>query len=76
MAFNRRLKALRKVYSGKKIVLSVERLDYTKGIPRRLEAIDMFLEETGRKDVVFLFISVPSRQSVPGIQRSQAGMLS
>ncbi len=64
-AFNRRLSALRKVYRGKKIVLSVERLDYSKGIPQRLEAIDMFLEETGRKDVVFLFISVPSRQSVP-----------
>ena len=64
-AFTRRLKALRKVYSGKKIVLSVERLDYTKGIPRRLEAIDLFLEETGRNDVIFLFISIPSRQSVP-----------
>lgn len=64
-AFSRRLKALRKVYRNRKIVLSVERLDYTKGIPQRLEAIEMFLEETGRKDVVFLFISVPSRQSVP-----------
>jgi trehalose 6-phosphate synthase/phosphatase len=63
-SFARRLKAFRKVYAGKKVVLSVERLDYTKGIPKRLEAIDLFLEETGRKDVVFLFISVPSRQSV------------
>jgi trehalose 6-phosphate synthase/phosphatase len=64
-AFARRLNWLRKVYEGNKIVLSVERLDYSKGIPRRLEAIDMFLEETGRKDVRFLFISVPSRQNVP-----------
>ncbi len=63
--FTRRMKALRKIYAGKKIVLSVERLDYTKGIPHRLEAIDRFLEETGRKDVIFLFISVPSRQNVP-----------
>ncbi len=63
-AFDRRLKALRKVYRRKKIVLSVERLDYSKGIPQRLEAIEMFLRETGRMDVVFLFISVPSRQSV------------
>jgi trehalose 6-phosphate synthase/phosphatase len=64
-AFTRRLKAFQKIYAGKKIVLSVERLDYTKGIPKRLEAIELFLGETGRKDVVFLFISVPSRQSVP-----------
>ncbi len=64
-AFSRRLKALRKIYAGKKIILSVERLDYTKGIPHRLEAIDRFLEKTGRKDVIFLFISVPSRQTVP-----------
>jgi trehalose 6-phosphate synthase/phosphatase len=64
IAFTRRLKAFRKIYAGKKIVLSVERLDYTKGIIKRLEAIELFLEETGRKDVVFLFISVPSRQSV------------
>lgn len=63
-AFARRMKALRKIYAGKKIILSVERLDYTKGIPLRLEAINLFLEETGRKDVIFLFISVPSRQSV------------
>jgi trehalose 6-phosphate synthase/phosphatase len=63
-AFTRRLKAFRKIYAGKKVVLSVERLDYTKGILKRLEAIELFLEETGRKDVVFLFISVPSRQSV------------
>ena len=53
-------------YEGKKIVLSVERLDYTKGIPRRLDAIERYLSETDdREEIVFIFINVPSRTSVP-----------
>jgi len=52
-------------YQDKKIVLSVERLDYTKGIPRRLDAIERFLSQTDqRDDIVFIFINVPSRKSV------------
>ena len=35
-----------KAYAGKRLVLSVERLDYTKGIVRRLDAIEMFLSTT------------------------------
>ena len=57
-------------YQGKKIVLSVERLDYTKGIPRRLDAIERYLSETDqRDDIVFIFINVPSRKSVPEYQQ-------
>jgi len=59
---------LQRANSGKKIVLSVERLDYTKGVPRRLDAIERFLNETGRIDVTFIFICVPSRESVPEYQ--------
>ena len=52
-------------HHNKKIVLSVERLDYTKGIPRRLDAIEQFLSQReGTDDVVFIFISVPSREDV------------
>lgn len=59
------LKQLRKTYAGKKIVLSVERLDYTKGVIRRLQAIERFLQRRSEKnDVVFIFISVPSRDVV------------
>lgn len=54
---------------GKKIILSVERLDYTKGIPRRLDAIDLFLSQrSNNDDIVFLFISVPSREEVAAYQ--------
>ncbi len=48
-------------WQGKRIVLSVERLDYSKGILRRLEAIEAFLAGTSnRDDIVFLFVSVPT----------------
>lgn len=60
--------ALEEAYAGKRIVLSVERLDYTKGVPRRLDAVERFLAETGRTDVVFISVCVPSRESVPEYQ--------
>ncbi|RJQ69406.1 MAG: bifunctional alpha,alpha-trehalose-phosphate synthase (UDP-forming)/trehalose-phosphatase [Desulfobacteraceae bacterium] len=63
-AYRSHLNDYRRIYEGKKIVLNVERLDYTKGVPRRLDAIERFLIDSGRRDVVFIFISVPSRESV------------
>ena len=67
-AYQKRLKEYRRIYAGRKVVLNVERLDYTKGVPRRLDAIEHFLERTGRQDVVFIFINVPSREGVPAYQ--------
>ena len=51
---------------GKRLVLSVERLDYTKGVPQKLKAIHRFLHKHPKKSeqVVFVLISVPSRQGV------------
>ncbi|WP_018969530.1 bifunctional alpha,alpha-trehalose-phosphate synthase (UDP-forming)/trehalose-phosphatase [Rubritalea marina] len=50
-------------YADKKIILSVERLDYTKGFPEKLKAIRHFLthhpEHT--EQVSFVLIAVPSR---------------
>ncbi|MBN1765153.1 MAG: bifunctional alpha,alpha-trehalose-phosphate synthase (UDP-forming)/trehalose-phosphatase, partial [Sedimentisphaerales bacterium] len=58
-----------KIYEGKKLILCVERLDYTKGIPRRLDAIELFLSRYDEKDhIVFVFICVPSRGEVPEYQ--------
>ena len=60
-----RVEALKRAHPDKTIVLSVERLDYSKGISRRLKAIDHFLSQWREKnDIVFLFISVPSRGGV------------
>jgi trehalose 6-phosphate synthase/phosphatase len=51
----------------RKIILSVDRLDYTKGIPQRIEAYDLFLERNPewREKVTFILIAVPSRTAVP-----------
>jgi trehalose 6-phosphate synthase/phosphatase len=63
------LKEYRHAYSDKKVVLSVERLDYTKGIPQRLDAIEKFLGQCpDTEDIVFIFISVPSREDVAAYQ--------
>lgn len=51
---------------GKRLILSVERLDYTKGLPAKLAAMRRFLEvhPEKRDEVLFVLIAVPSRQGV------------
>ena len=51
---------------GAKIILSIDRLDYTKGIANRLEAFQTFLESYPRwiGKVVLILIVVPSRVEV------------
>jgi trehalose 6-phosphate synthase/phosphatase len=66
--FHSNLAKYRKIYADKKVVLGVERLDYSKGVPRRLDAIKRFLADSGRLDVRFIFINVPSRESVSAYQ--------
>lgn len=50
----------------RKIVLSVDRLDYTKGIPQRLEAFDRFLEKypEWQGQVTMILVAVPSRTGI------------
>jgi trehalose 6-phosphate synthase len=50
----------------KKIMLGVDRLDYTKGIDVRLHAFNELLEEgrANRDDVVFIQLATPSRERV------------
>ena len=68
-AYMKQLAEFQRAHEGKKVVLSVERLDYTKGIPRRLEAIEQFLEQRLlQENIVFIFISVPSREDVDAYQ--------
>lgn len=51
-------------------ILSVDRLDYTKGIPGRLEAFDYFLDKYPeyKKRVTLILVAVPSRTSVERYQ--------
>jgi trehalose-6-phosphate synthase len=59
--------ALMSSFAGRQIVLGVDRLDYTKGIPERLEAFGRMLETypEWRGKVTLLQVSVPSRADVP-----------
>jgi trehalose 6-phosphate synthase/phosphatase len=51
---------------GRSIVLSIDRLDYTKGVPERLRAFDAFLEQhqEWREKVTMVCVAVPSRSRV------------
>lgn len=52
---------------GTKMILSIDRLDYTKGIPHRLEAFEYFLNKYPqyREKVRLIMLAVPSRSKVP-----------
>ncbi|MFI4861100.1 MAG: bifunctional alpha,alpha-trehalose-phosphate synthase (UDP-forming)/trehalose-phosphatase [Phycisphaerales bacterium JB063] len=68
--YTEHLRELSEEFEGRRLVLSVERLDYTKGIPQKLAAIERFLADhpERREDTVFLIIAVPSRQGVEEYQ--------
>lgn len=55
---------------GERILLGIDRLDYTKGIPRRLLAYERLLEREPRwrGKVRLVQIAVPSRDQVPSYQ--------
>jgi trehalose 6-phosphate synthase len=60
--------SLRADEPNRKIVLGVDRLDYTKGIPQKLEAFGKLLEESPelRGKATLFQIVVPSREEIPG----------
>lgn len=65
------LENLREQVAGKKVILSVDRLDFTKGILERMEAFERFLathpEWLGKVSLITLL--VPSRTQVPEYQQ-------
>jgi len=54
----------------RKIIVSIDRLDYTKGIIERLEAFDLFLSENPKYkgEVTLIMVAVPSRTGVADYQ--------
>jgi trehalose 6-phosphate synthase len=52
---------------GRKLIIGVDRLDYSKGIPERLRAFETLLQNypAERRQVTFVQISAPSREDVP-----------
>ncbi len=59
-------RTLKHRYAKQRIILSVDRLDYSKGIPQRLEGYRLFLQHHPkyRGKVVLQMIAVPSRTEV------------
>jgi trehalose 6-phosphate synthase len=62
----RRRGILARVVRGRRLILGVDRLDYTKGIPERILAFEEFLgrHPEWRKKVSFIQIASPSRTSI------------
>jgi len=56
----------RESIGAQKLILSIDRLDYSKGIPQRLKAFELFLEQNPdyREKVSLLMVVVPSRDQV------------
>jgi trehalose 6-phosphate synthase/phosphatase len=59
-------KRVRKKLGDCQVILSVDRLDYTKGIPQRLEAFNVFLDRNPKfkRKVTLVLVVVPSRTRV------------
>jgi trehalose 6-phosphate synthase/phosphatase len=60
------IEELRRRYQGRRILLAVDRMDYTKGIPERLRTYRGLLERRPdlRGKVVLLQVAVPSREHI------------
>jgi trehalose 6-phosphate synthase/phosphatase len=69
----RLLSQLEEQYAGRKLVLGVERLDYTKGIPQKLLAFERLLEQdpTRAQRTTMLQVLVPSRLESPEYQQQR-----
>lgn len=63
----RNIQKLDQLIGNRKMILSIDRLDYSKGIPQRLKAFALFLKNFPeyKERVVLLQLVVPSRDNVP-----------
>lgn len=70
----RRIETLKKKFDGVKIIVGVDRLDYIKGVPQKLHALEVFLTEHPEwiGKVVLVQVAVPSRQDVEEYQNLRA----
>ncbi|KAG0022772.1 Trehalose-6-P synthase/phosphatase complex synthase subunit [Entomortierella chlamydospora] len=69
-----RIQTLREKFKGIKLIVGVDRLDYIKGVPQKLHALEVFLSEHPEwiGKVVLVQVAVPSRQDVEEYQSLRA----
>ncbi|KAI9788220.1 MAG: Trehalose-6-P synthase/phosphatase complex synthase subunit [Peltula sp. TS41687] len=69
-----RIATLERRFQGIKLIVGVDRLDYIKGVPQKLHALEVFLTEhpewVGK--IVLVQVAVPSRQDVEEYQNLRA----
>jgi trehalose 6-phosphate synthase len=69
-----RIAVLKRKFEGVKLIVGVDRLDYIKGVPQKLHALEVFLTEhpewVGK--IVLIQIAIPSRQDVEEYQNLRA----
>lgn len=70
----KRIAMLEQKFQGVKLMVGVDRLDYIKGVPQKLHALEVFLSDhpewVGK--VVLVQVAVPSRQDVEEYQNLRA----
>lgn len=61
-------------FKGRKVIIGVDRLDYTKGLPEKLNGYKTFLEKNPelRDKVLLVQIAIPSREDVKAYQDLEA----
>ncbi|HSD56544.1 MAG TPA: bifunctional alpha,alpha-trehalose-phosphate synthase (UDP-forming)/trehalose-phosphatase [Methanotrichaceae archaeon] len=62
---------LKTLFAGRKVIISIDRLDYTKGIINRLQGFELFLKKNPQwhGKVVLVLVVVPSRTKVEHYQQ-------
>ncbi|MDQ6829753.1 MAG: trehalose-6-phosphate synthase [Gemmatimonadota bacterium] len=74
-----RVQRLRELHAtgGRKIGLGVDRVDYTKGIPERLRALDQLWAQYPdlRERFTFLLVATPSRSELPAYRKLEDDMV-
>lgn len=67
------IEKLREQYGERRVILGIDRLDYTKGIPHKILSFGRFLDQHPdmASSCVLVQLAVPSRHDVPEYQRLQ-----
>ena len=67
----RKLEEHNEHFGDNKLILSIDRMDYTKGIPNRIRAFEYFLNKYPeyKEKVRLVMLAVPSRSNVPQYQK-------
>lgn len=72
----KRIEMLERRFKDVKVIVGVDRLDYIKGVPQKLHALEVFLSEHPEwiGKVVLAQVAVPSRQDVEEYQNLRASV--